>query len=134
MEGRGQWCGCINQSLTCVTDVFPLDSGISSYEHNPWQDLTPLRLASPPELPVAGNLVTSTPLPAPQVAALVAVVSCDRGYSGGGGRFSGATLVNDQRSQNAYGEYNFQYETSDGTFRHEEGSQNNGQVSRGRYS
>ncbi|KAK8392302.1 hypothetical protein O3P69_017705 [Scylla paramamosain] len=68
------------------------------------------------------------------VAALVALVSCERGYSGGGGRFSGAALLNDQRSQNAYGEYSFQYETSDGTFRQEEGAQNNGQVSRGRYA
>ena len=81
-----------------------------------------------------GNHVTSALHAVPQVAALVALVSCERGYTGSGGRFFGASLLNDQRSQNAYGDYAFQYETSDGTYRQEEGSQNNGQVSRGRYS
>ena len=69
----------------------------------------------------------------PQVAAMVALVSCDRGYGQSGGRYSGASIVQDQRSQNAYGEHSFNYETSDGTVRQEEGKQNNGQVTQGRY-
>lgn len=59
---------------------------------------------------------------------MLALVSCDRGYGQGG-----ASIVQDQRSQNAYGEYSFQYETSDGTSRQEEGKQDNGQVTQGRF-
>ncbi|KAG7168939.1 Cuticle protein [Homarus americanus] len=42
-----------------------------------------------------------------------------------------ATILQDKRTRNGYGEYSFQYETSDGTARQESGSQNDGQVSQG---
>lgn len=68
------------------------------------------------------------------MAAVVAVAVADRGYGqGGGGGHRGASIVQDQREHNAYGDYNFQYETSDGTFRQETGKQNNGQVVQGGY-
>ncbi|KAK3875253.1 hypothetical protein Pcinc_019852 [Petrolisthes cinctipes] len=59
------------------------------------------------------------------------------GYgSGGSGSRNTATIVQDDRTQNAYGEYSFTYETSDGTYRQESGAQNDGQTSKGgwRYS
>lgn len=67
---------------------------------------------------------------------MLAVAAADRGYGqggGGGGGHRGASIVQDQRTHNAYGEYDFQYETSDGTFRQETGKQNNGQVTQGGY-
>lgn len=66
---------------------------------------------------------------------MLAVAAADRGYGQGsvGGGHRGASIVQDQRAQNAYGEYSFQYETSDGTFRQETGKQNNGQVTQGSY-
>lgn len=63
----------------------------------------------------------------------MAVAAGDRGYGQSGGGQRVASIVQDQRTQDAYGEYNFQYETSDGTFRQEAGKQNNGQVTQGGY-
>ncbi|XP_069942315.1 endocuticle structural glycoprotein SgAbd-8-like [Cherax quadricarinatus] len=40
-------------------------------------------------------------------------------------------ILKDDRKQNAYGEYAFQYETGDGITRKESGSQKDGQVSQG---
>lgn len=70
----------------------------------------------------------------PKMTGVLAVIATDRGYgqSGGGGHH-GASIVQDQRRQNAYGEYSFQYETSDGTSRQEAGKQNNGQMMQGGY-
>lgn len=64
---------------------------------------------------------------------MVAMAAADRGYGQGGGGHRVATILQDQRTHNAYGEYNFQYETSDGTFRQEAGKQNDGQVMQGSY-
>nr|XP_053626958.1 endocuticle structural glycoprotein SgAbd-5-like [Cherax quadricarinatus] len=52
-------------------------------------------------------------------------------YGQSGQSVNGADILKDERTQNGYGEYNFQYETSDGITRQEYGSQNDGQITKG---
>ncbi|XP_042222009.1 endocuticle structural glycoprotein ABD-5-like [Homarus americanus] len=61
------------------------------------------------------------------VAKTTAEQRASYGNSGG----NNAEILKDERTQDGYGTYSFQYETSDGVTRHEYGSQDDGQVTNG---
>nr|XP_045608539.1 endocuticle structural glycoprotein SgAbd-5-like [Procambarus clarkii] len=67
------------------------------------------------------------------VAVAVVVTGADQRptYGQSGHSVSAADIVKDDRTQDGYGEYSFQYASSDGTAREEYGTQHDGQTSKG---